>query len=133
MGRLGQAVLDAVLGTYTVKTVTARQQLLRLCCKPYTIVGQQFMHLKGQLFQYPSQKFGRQHARGTRVQFRKGHLAGAVDGDEQLAFAFFRADFGKIDVQVANGVVVELLFLRGRTVFVRQGQAADALTLKTAV
>jgi hypothetical protein len=38
-----------------------------------------------------------------------GLFAGAVDGHKEVLTAFFGAHFGEIDVQVADGVVLELL------------------------
>ena len=40
------------------------------------------------------------------MQLSKRHLAGAVDGDEEVLAAFFGLDLGKIDVQVADGIVL---------------------------
>lgn len=46
--------------------------------------------------------------------------------------AFFSLYFREIDVQVADGLVLELLFRRALPVFV-QRQAADAVALETVV
>lgn len=46
------------------------------------------------LFRYPPQKVRGNWARGPRLQPGRGRLAGAVDGDEELLFAFFDLDLG---------------------------------------
>ena len=51
---------------------------------------------------------------------------------KQVLLAFFGLEFGKIDVQVADGVVFELLFAARRSVHHRR-QTADAVALKAAV
>ena len=49
-----------------------------------------------------------------------------------MLLAFFRWYFGKIAVEVADGMVFNLLFL-GFAQLLAGGQAADAMALKTAV
>ena len=58
-------------------------------------------------------------------------LAGAVDSHIQVQLAFGSPHFGDVDVEVANGVCLELLlrFLVSR----HFGQSADPVALQTAV
>jgi hypothetical protein len=90
------------------------------------------MHPVRQLGQHPAQKVGGGHFGGLRLQLGKGRFAGAVNGPEQLLAAFFGLHFRKIDVQVADGVVLNLLSGHAQPIF-RQGQAADAVALKATV
>ena len=53
------------------------------------------------------QKLGRDNAFGTRVEFGKRHFTGAVDGHEEILLALLGLHFRKIDVQVADGIVLE--------------------------
>lgn len=52
--------------------------------------------------------------------------------DAQVLFVFFRLYFGKIDAEVADGIVFKLLFL-GFVQLLAEGPAADAMALKTTV
>jgi len=63
------------------------------------------------------------------VEFGKRYFAGAVHGYEEVRLAFFGLHLGEIDLQVADGVVLELLFRRALPVFA-QRQAADAVALE---
>ena len=78
----------------------------------HAVVGQNGMYFVRQLGQHPAQKFGGHHPLGPRMQHGKSHVAGAVDGDKRVLLAFFGLDSGEIDVQVADGIVPELLFRR---------------------
>jgi len=52
VGRFGQAVLHALCAAEAVKTVPARQPLLRLRCKWHPVVGEHGRHLVRQLVEY---------------------------------------------------------------------------------
>ena len=68
------------------------------------------------------------------MQFGKGDFAGSVNGHKQLLLAFLDLYLGEVDVQVADGVVLELLLLLRRNFPISaQGQSTGAVTLKTAV
>ncbi len=130
--RLGQAVLHVVFPANAVKAVPTRQELVRLRRELHPIVGEHGMHFVRQLVEHASQKLGRDDAFGARMQLGKGHFAGAVDGHKKVLLAFFGLDLGEIDVQVADGVVLELLF-RGALPLLVQRQATDAVALEAAV
>lgn len=98
MGGLGQAVFHALFPTDAVKAVPAGQELLRLRGELHPIVGQDDVDFIGQFVQHPAQEFGGHHALGPRVQFSEGHLAGAVDGHEEVLLALFGLGLRKIDV-----------------------------------
>ena len=131
VGRLGQAVFHAVCPTDAVKTVPAGQQRMRLRRERRPVVGQDGMHFTGHLVEDAAQKL-RRHPLGPRVPCDEGYLAGAVDGRKQVPAAFRGPDLGKIDVEVADGVVLEFLFRRSLPVFA-QRQSADAVPPKAAV
>ena len=132
VSRFGQAVLHAVFAANAVEAVPTGQELMRLWRELDAIVGQYGMHFIRQLFQHAPQEFGRHDPFRPWVQFSKRHLAGTVNGHEEVLAAFFGLHLGKVDVQIANGVVLELLFRRALPVFA-QRQAADAVALETAV
>lgn len=41
---------------------------------------------------------------GLFMHLNEGELRGAVDGDQQVELALFRANFGDIDMEVADGI-----------------------------
>ena len=59
-------------------------------------------------------------------------MTSAVDSHKKILATFFRVHLGKINVQVANGIVFKLFLWCGLPVFA-QRQAAHAVALKTAV
>jgi hypothetical protein len=65
------------------------------------------------------------------VQFDKGELGGAVDGDEQIEPALCGSHFGDVDVEVADRIGLELA-LGGRLALDLR-QPRDAVALQTAV
>ena len=79
------------------------------------------MHFMGQLVEDAAQKLRRHHAPGPRAQLGKGYLAGAVNGHKQVLLAFLGLNLGKIDVQVAQWVDLELPLWRA---FARPRSAA---------
>ena len=78
--RSGQSALPAVFPTDTVKTVPARQELVRLGRELYPIVGQYGQQFIGRLVEHTSQKISRHYPFGAWIQFGKSCFAGAVDG-----------------------------------------------------
>lgn len=79
--------------------------------KLYAIVCQDSMHLVGQPCQHEPQKVDRYHSLSLGVQFREGHFAGAVNSYEEVLPTLFRRHLGKIDVQVADGIVLDFFSL----------------------
>jgi hypothetical protein len=67
---------------------------------------------------------------GFLMQLSESELAGAINGHKQVEAAFLRVHLGDVDVEVADGVGLELL---RRLVAGHLGQAADAMTLQTAM
>lgn len=59
VGRLGQPVLHAILAVDTVKTVPARQELVRLWRELHAVNGQYGVYFVGQLVEHAPQKLGR--------------------------------------------------------------------------
>ena len=69
---------------------------------------------------------------GSLDELGEGELGGAVDGDEEVELALGGAHLGEIDVEVADGILFELLLFGGRRA-VEIGQAADAVALEAAM
>ena len=129
--RFGQAVRHAVFPANAVNAVPTRQKLVRLGRKRHPVVRQECMPFTGQLVEHAPQKFGRDDPLGVRVEFGKGHFAGAVNGPEEARLAFFGPPFREIDAQVAGGMVLAFLFRGALPVFARR-QATDAVALEAA-
>ena len=107
----GKALLNAPLVAELADRMAAHVEVMREISELNTVVGQEFINLVRKLGQDQSQEFHGHHLGGLGVQFGKGQLAGAVNGNEEVLLAFFRANFRKIDVEVADGIVLEFLFL----------------------
>jgi len=60
------------------------------------------------------------------MEFHIGQLRGSIDRHEQIQLPFLGAHFGNIDVDVANGVFLELLL---RLVPLHRGKAGDAVCI----
>lgn len=65
------------------------------------------------------------------MQFDKGELADAVDGNDEMELALLSADLGNIDVEEAERVALKLASLGFISVDIRQ--AGDAVALKAAM
>ena len=66
------------------------------------------------------------------MQLGKRHFTGTVKGYEEVLAAFCGLHFRKIDVQIADGIVLEFLFRRALPVLA-QRQATDAVALEATV
>lgn len=71
------------------------------------------------------------HLAVLREQRGISELRCAVDGDEQIEFTFLRADFGDVNMEVANRIFCELLL--GWFIAIHLRQTADVVTLETAM
>jgi len=129
--RFGQAVFHALCAADAVEAMPTGQELMRLGRELHPVVRQYGMHFIRELVEHAPQKLGRHDPIGPWVQLGKRYFAGAVDGHKQVLAAFFGLLLGKIDVQVADGIVLELL--RSTLPILAQGQSANAMALKTAV
>jgi hypothetical protein len=79
-------------------------------------------------FDESSQELGSDMPASLLVQSGEGDLGDPVDGDEQIELPGFGPDLGDIDVEVADGVGLELPSRRSVAVDIRQ--ASDAVTLE---
>jgi len=70
------------------------------------------VHLVGHGGDEAAQEVGGSAARDLFVRFDEGELGGAVDRDEQIELALLGAALGEIDVEVADGVGLELAPVR---------------------
>ena len=89
------------------------------------------MDLVGDGFDQPLEEVARRALFGLPMKLDESELARPVDGHEHVEPAFGGPHLGKIDVEEADRVGLEL-GLGGRLAF-DFGQAADAVTLQAAV
>ena len=89
------------------------------------------MDAVGHPFQKVFKEFPSRLAIGLLYQLRHGELAGAVNGDKEIEFAFLGPDLGNIDVEIANRVSLELLPFGLAPIHI--GQSRDTMPLKAAV
>jgi hypothetical protein len=145
MLRLGQAVIDVVLGTCQLEGVGAERlaafqgeldirrgrALVTGCGEVSAVIGQHGVDLVGDRFDQGSQAVCRDPRGGLLVQLDKGELGGPIDCHEQVKLAFLGANLGDIDVEVADRVGLELALVR-RVAF-DLWQAGDAVALQAAM
>ena len=145
VSRLGEPVLDIELGAGELEGVAeewllAGQHLLDVLGRPAiagglgevrAVVGEHGVDRVWNRRGERPEEVGRDTAGGLLVQFDKGKLRGAVDGDEKVELALLRPDLSDVDVEVADGVALELGAARLVALGVRQ--PADAVALEAAV
>ncbi len=152
MARLGQAVIDVILGTGELERMrpedlAPRDRLfdqrgggadVARCGEVGSIVGEHGVDLVRHGRDQRPQEVPRHLPCGFLMPLGKGELAGAINGHKQVEPAFFRVHLGDVDMtrraasaKVADRVALELLL--GRLVAGHLGQAADAMPLQTAM
>ena len=143
--RLGQAVLDAVLGAgefegMGAEDLAAVHGLADEWCgrgdvagrgAVLAVVGEHGVHAARQGLLQGAQEVGGDARGGALVQLGKGERRGAVDGDEEVELALLGPDLGDVDVEVADRIGLEAL--AGRLVAVGFRQARDAVALEAAM
>ena len=77
-----------------------------------TVVGEYGVHLVRHRGDEMPQEVSRNLGGSLLVKLDKGELGGAVDRDEQIELALLGAALGEIDVEVADGVGLELAPVR---------------------
>lgn len=115
MPDLGEPVLDAILTTTHIEHVrdVAGGGAIGVAWregKLDAVVGQHGVGLVGYGFDQGDQEGGGGSSAGLLHQLDEGELAGSVHGHEQVEFSFGRADLGDVDMEVADGIGLELAF-----------------------
>lgn len=126
----GEAMLDAVALAGAPEDVAdpgLRHPLLAID-EMDAIVGQDGLDLVGYGPDQNLEECGSGQLGGFAVDAHEDQLRGAVHHDEQEALAAFVTQFGDVDVEVADLVILELL----RLLAVRLGQPADSAGSGTA-
>lgn len=91
------------------------------------VIGQRGVDRVGYRLYQGSQKISGDACRRLIVQLGKGELAGTVYGDKQVKLAFGGSHLGDVDVEITDGIDLELLF--DRFVALSFRQTADPMAL----
>lgn len=127
----GEAMLDAVALAGAAKDVAdpgLRDPLISIN-ELDAVVGQDGMDPVGHGLDQHLEEGGSSQLGYPAVDAGKDELRGAIHCNEQEAFPAFVAQFGNVDVEIADLVILELL----RLLPVGFGQAADPVALQAAV
>jgi len=141
----GPAMFDVVLFAGPSKSMDSeKKRLLRLgflllgpgwfrrvVHEVCAVIGEHSVDGVGNGGNQSSEKIGRDSSRGAFVELGKGEFAGPVDGNEEVELTLFSSHLRNIDMEIADGVLPELLLCRLVTFDI--GQPADAVPLKTPV
>jgi hypothetical protein len=73
------------------------------------VIGQDGVDLVQHNRDQRPQEVARHPSCGFLMQLGKGELAGAINGDEQVEPAFFNVHLGNVDVEIADGIGLDLL------------------------
>ena len=97
-----------------------------------SVVGEHRVDFVGDEFDERLQEVCGSSSGGAFDESGKSKLGGAIHGHEEPELAFLGPDLGEINVEVADGIGLELL-LGPAGMALQFRQPADAMTLKTAV
>jgi hypothetical protein len=145
VARLGQTVIDVVLGTRILEGVRAEEFTavhggpdigggradVSGCGEVGAVVGQDGVDLVGHRLDEGVEEVAGNLPGGFLMQLGESELRGPVDGDEKVELALLGADLGDVDVEIAERIVLELLLVG--LVAGDVGQARDAVPLEAAV
>lgn len=107
---LGQTMLNAVLVTDPVEDVMEGVEIAGPIGELNAVVRQNRMDGIGYSLDQIAQELGCIHLSGFGVKLDEGKLGRSINGHKQIELALSGLDFSDIDVKVANGVTLELLF-----------------------
>jgi len=95
----------------------------------HTFVGQDGVDRLGHCLDEHLEKRGSRQLGRSAIDTGEDQLRGSVDRNQEEAFPALILQLGDVDVEISDLVALELLGLHA----VGLGQAADAMTLQTAV
>ena len=127
----GEAVLDAKLLADALKDVLQGVSIALAVGELNAVISEHGGNLVGDGGHQVAEELGGDHVVGLFVPLGIGKFARTVNGDKQVELAFFRADRRDVDMDVAQGIGLELLLRRCITFHRRQ--AVDAVPLQAAM
>lgn len=106
---LGQPVLNLMLAADPIKDMLEGMNMPLVIGELNAIIRHHDVELVRHGRDQVSHECRSSHFPGLLVQFHEGELGGAVDGDEQVKFAFSRLNLSNISVELAERVGLERL------------------------
>ncbi len=128
---LGQAVSDAVFFADTTEEMHEGIAVGTAVGELDAVIRQNRMQGVGHRLDHIAQELRCNQLGGRGMEFGERKLGRPVDGHEQIELALGRLHLCDVDVEVANRIVLELLF--GRFVALDVWQSPDAMALQAAV
>jgi hypothetical protein len=127
----GQPMGDAILTTATIKDMMKGIDIALAVGELNAVISSHRVDFIGHGGNHVPEELGRDHFVGCCMPLGIGTCACPIDGDTQGELAFFRAHFGDIAMEGADGIALAR-FLLG-LVPLDGWQAADAVPLQTTV
>lgn len=112
MLNLGEAMSNAMFSADTAKNVIASVPITSTVRELDTVIGQYRMEGVWHRLDQIAQELCSNHLAGLGMEFGKSELGCSVNGDKQIELAFGCLHLGNVDVEVADGVALELLLGR---------------------
>lgn len=125
-----QPVVDLMFTADAVEDVFECKCILLAIGELDAVVRQDRVDLVGHSRDKIAQELSGHHLARPLMQFDIGELGGAVDGHEEADFSLASAHFGDVDMEIPDGVTLELLL---RLVTLNLWKAADPVPLQTAM
>ena len=123
----GQPVLNTMCIAYGIKSLLASPLCIGRLCKLVAVVSQDGVNLIGRRGDEPMQESASIFALVAGQQFDIDELGSAINGNEEIEFAFIASEMADVQVKVADGIGFEALL---RWLAFRLRQAVYAMTLK---
>jgi hypothetical protein len=127
----GEAVLDAILLADALKDMLKGVDIALAVGELPAVIGEHGVELVGDGGHQVAEELGGDHVVGFFVQLGIGKFTRPVNGDQQVELAFFRADLRDVDMDVAQGIGLELFLRRFLAFPIRH--AVDAVPLQAAM
>jgi len=123
----GQPVLNTMCIAYGIKSLLASPLCIGRLCKLVAVVSQDGVNLIGHRRDEAMQESTSIFALVAGHQFDINELGSAINGNEEIEFAFIASEMADVQVKVADGIGFEALL---RWLAFRLRQAVYAMTLK---
>ena len=126
-----QAMLDPVLAAHPIKQVHERVSVPATMGELDAVIGQHRVQPVGIEGNDGFEEAYRCRSLGLLMQLGIGNLRRAIDGNEEIELALSSSDLRDVDMDVSDGIFLELTLRTGFAAQVRQ--AADTVALQAAV
>ena len=128
---LGESVFNAMRSADAAKNVITSVSITSAIRELDAVIGQYRMEGIWHCLDQIAQELCSNHLACLGVEFGKSELRGSVNGHKQIELAFGCLHLGNVDVEIADGVALELFL--DRLVAPNLWQPRDAMTLQTSM